>query len=451
MPEQSKDSTTKILVITDHKIGKQIAGPAIRAIEIANQLSQFFEVRVVTTGVCEEVDLPFWVGKAAGKKLRSHSSWADLVIFQGFVLATNPWLAKTSKILVADLYDPMHLEHLAETPNQEIRSRTKAVRQTLGAIAHQLLRADLILCASPKQRDYWIGYMSGLGRVNPSTYSRNSLLADLIIEVPFGLPTGRPTHNYSPLRSGSYGIRPDQKLIVWGGGIYNWFDPLTLISSIKILEERGRDVSLFFMGTSHPDSNSSESQMLVSAMELADKLGLTGTRVHFNEEWVPYEERSNYLLDSDAGASTHFQNLETIYSFRTRILDYLWAELPIITTEGDSFGDLVRDKNLGVVVGEKNVIGLADGIELLLYDREFFASAKENIKLVKKEFTWDAAVKPLVDFCLNPTHAGDFQYSTSKIPSKFRNELWINGKLRGATLAFKVGGLKSVISKLLHR
>ena len=62
----------------------------------------------------------------------------------------------------------------------------------------------------------------------------------------------------------------------------------------------------------------------------------------FNEGWVDYDDRQNYLLESDIGVSTHLDHIETAFSFRTRILDYLWASLPIVATAGDSFADIDR-------------------------------------------------------------------------------------------------------------
>jgi hypothetical protein len=42
------------------------------------------------------------------------------------------------------------------------------------------------------------------------------------------------------------------------------------------------------------------------------------------------------------GVSTHRDHLETRLSFRTRMLDYIWAGLPIVCTDGDHFASLVR-------------------------------------------------------------------------------------------------------------
>ncbi len=41
--------------------------------------------------------------------------------------------------------------------------------------------------------------------------------------------------------------------------------------------------------------------MAVDARRLADELGLTDKHVFFNEEWVAYDDRQNYLLDADVG------------------------------------------------------------------------------------------------------------------------------------------------------
>ena len=83
----------------------------------------------------------------------------------------------------------------------------------------------------------------------------------------------------------------------------------------------------------------------------------------FNEGWVEYEDRQNYLLEADVGVSTHFDHVETEFSFRTRILDYLWAGLPVVATGGDSFADLIEDRGLGVTVPPEDV----DALEAALY------------------------------------------------------------------------------------
>ncbi|MBN6046769.1 glycosyltransferase, partial [Citrobacter sp. ku-bf4] len=105
--------------------------------------------------------------------------------------------------------------------------------------------------------------------------------------------------------------------------------------------------------------------------------------------------------------STHFQHIETTFSFRTRILDYLWAGLPIVTTDGDSFGQLVAERGLGAAVPEQDVEALADAIERYLYDEEAVARAREQVAVVREEFRWSRTLAPLVEFCRAPRVAAD--------------------------------------------
>ena len=108
--------------------------------------------------------------------------------------------------------------------------------------------------------------------------------------------------------------------------------------------------------------------MAVEARRLADELGLTGVHVFFNEEWVPYDQRQNFLLDADVAVTTHFHHVETDFSFRTRVLDYLWATLPTVTTNGDSLADLIERRGLGLTVPPEDVDALADALFTLLDD-----------------------------------------------------------------------------------
>ena len=67
-------------------------------------------------------------------------------------MAKAPWLARSSKVIVADLYDPMHLEQLEQTRGQDLGRRGSDVASTTNALNDQLLRGDFFLCASEKQR-----------------------------------------------------------------------------------------------------------------------------------------------------------------------------------------------------------------------------------------------------------------------------------------------------------
>jgi glycosyltransferase involved in cell wall biosynthesis len=250
------------------------------------------------------------------------------------------------------------------------------------------------------------GQLAALGRVNAYTYSRDNDLDSLISIVPFGMPAEDPQHTRPAIRGVVPGIGADDKLVIWAGGIYDWFDPETLIEAIGEVASRHPDIRLFFMGVKHPNPDVPEMGAVARARMRADELGLTGTSVFFHDGWVPYDERQNYLLEADLGASTHFQHVETTFSFRTRILDYLWAGLPILTTAGDSFADLVERENLGRSVPECDKAALVAALEELLFS-DAAVAARENVHRVREDYTWERVLVPLLEFCRSPAVAAD--------------------------------------------
>jgi glycosyltransferase involved in cell wall biosynthesis len=203
------------------------------------------------------------------------------------------------------------------------------------------------------------------------------------------------------------GIGPDDKVVLWGGGIYNWFDPLTLLRAVDKLRIRLPNVRLYFLGLKHPNPHVPEMRMAVATRTLADDLGLTDVHVFFNEGWVEYDDRQNYLLEADVGVSTHLDHVETEFSFRTRILDYFWASLPVVSTGGDSLAGLIEEHDLGLTVPAEDVDALEEALYVLLADSEYSAACRANAVAVADDFRWSKVLSPLVKFCREPRRAPD--------------------------------------------
>jgi GT2 family glycosyltransferase/glycosyltransferase involved in cell wall biosynthesis len=397
----------RILVVTGEPLLERMAGPAIRAWEIAKALGPEHEVRLASTGGVKITHPDFEVVAAGVSALRELTDWADVIVFQGFLLKAAPWLRNSAKIIVADVYDPFHLEQLEQARDLGSEGRASSVRETTRILNEQLRRADFLMCASEKQRDFWLGQLAGQGRINPAVYDEDQSLDSLISVVPFGISDEGPIQTRNAIKGTVEGIDPTDKVILWGGGIYNWFDPLTLIRAIDKLKDRHPDVRLFFMGLKHPNPGVPDMRIAWETQELSRALELTGRHVFFNEGWVPYDERADYLLDADLGVSTHFQHVETAYSFRTRILDYLWASLPIVATDGDTFGTLIREHGLGRVVPALDVDALVIALEEMLYDEAAVAEVRANVKEFATGYVWSRTLRPLVEFCRLPRRAPD--------------------------------------------
>ena len=132
------------------------------------------------------------------------------------------------------------------------------------------MRADFLLCASDKQRDFWLGQLAGVGRINELNYDSSERLSSLIAVAPFGIDERPPVATRNVLRGVVPGIGPDDKVILWGGGIYNWFDPLTLLRAVDKLRSRLANVRVYFLGIRHPNPDVGEMRRTIETQPETD-------------------------------------------------------------------------------------------------------------------------------------------------------------------------------------
>jgi GT2 family glycosyltransferase len=403
----------RVLIITADHLGKKMAGPAIRCWEMARVLSSEHDVVLATTRPTDMTSERFTVTSIDDGSLEALLTDTDLVIFQGFIMYFHPEITASGLPLLVDIYDPFHLEGLELRRFEDPAERFATARSDVQVLNEQLERGDFFVCASEKQRDFWLGQLSGIGRINPLTYDEDASLRQLLDVAPFGLPSEPPEKRRDVLKGVIDGVERDDFVLLWGGGIYNWFDPLTLIKAVAEVAEDLPDVKLFFLGSAHPNPDVPKMRMAAAAFALAEDLGVLGKHVIFNPGWVDYEERADYLLESDIGVSTHYDHVETAYSYRTRILDYLWAGLPIIATEGDSLSRLVSRHELGMTVPAEDVSALASALRQLRTDRELYDACAANVRALAPEMTWEKALAPIVEFARRPRRAADVELASS--------------------------------------
>lgn len=371
--------TRSVLVVSAEPIGDRMAGPAIRAAELARALSAacdvtlaapapsmpFADLRLLTAGM-EDVE-------ALVRAAREH----DVVVAQELPPSALEKLADSSTALVADLYNPIVVEVLEAVADRPPRTR----RRTRAALVQRSIAlcaaADLIVCANDRQRDLWTGGMAFTGLLDAGDPAR-------VMVVPFGLPSEPP-----PPRAPFPGI--EGRVLLWGGGLWSWLDPATPMRAVDLLPD---DVHMVVMGAGRPGLAATGQ---AAALERALAEARRHERVHVNEGWVPYAERGRLLAAADIGISAHPDHLEARYAHRTRILDYLWAGLPIVTTAGDALADLIERETLGRTVAPGDVDGFAAACTALLGAEG--DAARERVAAVAPTLRWDEVAAPLVRWC----------------------------------------------------
>jgi glycosyltransferase involved in cell wall biosynthesis len=385
-----------------------MAGPAIRAVHMARALAVQHTVDLVTTNRSERFDGDVGAGHVEPDELERLAARADVVVMQGDALRRAPGLGDVDAALVVDLYDPFHLEIFEPTRHLDPATRRRTIGTSIDVVNEQIRRGDFFLCASPRQRDFWLGHLAAAGRVNERTYDADPGLASLIAVVPFGVEDEPPRHRAPAMRGVVPGIDASDEIVFWGGGIYDWFDPLTAIRAIDRLRHRRPQVRLFFAGARHPNASVGETAMAARAGALADDLGITGRHVFFHD-WVVYDDRESFLVEADIGLSTHVDHLETAFSFRTRVLDYLWAGLPTVTTQGDTLAEVVDREGAGIAVPPGDPDALEAALEKLLADDALRAASGAAAQRVAARYRWSSVLQPLLEFCAEPVRSPDLR------------------------------------------
>lgn len=390
----------RVLVVSNDHVGSSMAGPGIRYFHFAQELSARFDVTLLVPSECDLEGLRFDVRRSDSMSLGQLTRFCegfDALVAQDLAPRLMRRLARSRTRVVYDLYDPYPMENLAALAATGRGGPLDRLEYRLGSLlqAIALATGDAFLCASERQRDLWLGALAALERLDLDGYAGDEALRDLVDVVPFGVEEAPPAARAGALKGVVDGIAPGDRVLLWGGGVWNWLDPLTPIRAVARLAERRDDVKLYFLGLARPNPEIAHPAMASRALALAESLGVLDRAVFFNFGWVPYAERAAYLLDADLGVSAHLDTVEARFAFRTRVVDYLWAGLPVVATRGDALAELVRERGLGRVVGYGDVAGWAAAIEELLDDAEAGRAAREHVEQARVELAWSRVVEPL--------------------------------------------------------
>jgi glycosyltransferase involved in cell wall biosynthesis len=378
-----------------------MAGTAQRYVELAQSLQSHTEVGLLAISGSTR---PEWLHS----DIKFLSRDVGLVRVYQFMTQYDTWFSQTlSKKefipfrrsrarFIYDGYDPVYVENLEHL---KYGSDDAAAGRHLDFIQQELARvlkvADKVAYATPSQKHYLVGMSQQQKGFNLEKYRQDSSGLKTFVSVPFGL---RKTPTLSPQRRqelrAALGVKPRDTLVLWGGGIWNWFDPLSLLKALDD-PKLPKTVKLYFPGFRHPNADVPKTDMARKVQDFIAKHKYLSQRIIVGSEWVPYEHRREIFGIADVGASLHFESLETELSFRTRVLEYLAHELPIISTRGDFFAGEISAHQLGHVVDyeqPKEITAVLTALAQPGYRNEI----ADRVKQYALRFNWDDIAKNLM-------------------------------------------------------
>jgi len=437
-----EDKLNKAIIFSPDAIpaaGRLAAGPGIRYFEMAAGL--------VRAGVDVTLAVPAESYQAATTdfatvpwdiagipKLLPGHDLAILPQVHGALSRAYPQIAAENLPTAVDLYDPVLIENLALQPADDNGVRSFA--GYLADIIPLLKRGDFFFCANQRQYYYYLGVLNALGRINPLTFHEPPLKL-----VPFGVSAEPPKHNKKVMRGRLVG--EDDPVILWFSGIYPWFDARTLVKAMPAILSALPNAKLVVMGGVHPRGHAPDHEYRAT-VATAEKLGLIDKSIYF-VEWRPYDERVNWYLESDVAVVTHKQALETELSHRTRVIDFIWAGLPVVVSSGDEVGAMLNAAGCGVTVKVGDELGLASQLIEILQDEERRKKMTAAARRLSVSLIWDKVLEPLTAWVKEPVLAQD-RRSEAACQSVLRVVATIDehSQMAGAANPGKVSKIKNI-------
>jgi MoaA/NifB/PqqE/SkfB family radical SAM enzyme/glycosyltransferase involved in cell wall biosynthesis len=399
-----------LLIISGEKFSRNMAGIALRQTSIAKILSKVSDVSIASPYDTEDIQEVEFIkfNQNEQDSLRNIVSQFDMILFQGHILHHYPFLKKIDKIMIVDVFSPIVFESLNWHQYESFDKRLFFHDLDLMILNEQLEVGDFFICSSEVQKRFWIGMLTALNRVSPHTIDHDDVLNKLICIIPYGISGFHKEKSRNVIKGVHPRVTKDDHLLIWNGGIYNWLDPKTPIEAMVKICQKRTDVKLFFLGTKHPNPEIPVMPACLNAIKLAESYGLADHFIFFLE-WTKADERFDYILESDATLSFYYNNIETRYSYRTRLLDNIATGIaPIVTDCGDTFSKMIKDYHLGEVIPPEDVDFTEKVIEKLVENRELRDEYKQNLEDFSDKMLWDIVLSPLIEFISNPLKSNDY-------------------------------------------
>lgn len=306
---------------------------------------------------------------------------------------------KPNQQLVLDCYVPIYVE-ISARGSQDIEGEYSAFGNEIARWAAVLCRGDVYLCANANQKRYYQGVLSALGRINPATYNDN-----LILEVPYGVYKEKPTITDTPISNRLGRSKKKYNKVLWFGAVYPWFDLRMLIDAVALVNKK-TPTKLIIVGAknpfnAHPDFVKRYDELMAYVANNKDNIIL--------EDWVEFNDRANWYLDSDLVISINKEGEENQLAWRTRLVDYIWADLPILTNAGDPLGDELVENKAAIKIEDLSAKGLSKALIQALSHPQHLKEVKSNIASLRKKYYWENVTKPLYGAIIQNTRPSDFK------------------------------------------
>lgn len=286
--------------------------------------------------------------------------------------------------LILDVYVPIYVEVSARESNN-VAAEFLGYMKEKDRYNKVLMRGDYFLCANAAQKSMYTGVLSSLGVINPKSYKE-----ERIVIAPFGIPDKTQKTSENPYEK--LGIDNKDFVVLWFGGLYPWFRIDEFLEAIKKLS-KNREIKFVIVGSKNPfNSNPDFIRQHEKAYSYAVKNKLLDKSLYF-VDWVDFNKRIDWYKNANLVISLNQPGDENIFSWRTRVMDYVWGDLVVITNGGDPLSDELIEKHAAIRLKDLSSSSIAETIKSIHNNKSIIAKAKLNIEKIKPNYYWSNITK----------------------------------------------------------
>ncbi len=273
----------------------------------------------------------------------THNFRPDCIIsISSFLVSKVAAEIKISKPIWFDRGDLM-----AEAQLRSYNNRDDAIPREFYKLEKSILsRGDVFSAVSFSQKCAVIGRLGGAGRLN-----RRTLGYEFVHVIPCGVDKERYQKREAMLRGKV--VNQDDFVVLWSGGYNTWSDVDTLFKGLEAAISKNKRIKFVSTGGSidvQDDFTYKRFLNLIQKSKYKERFIMLG--------WLPFHNLPEIYLKSDLGLNIDKNCYETLLGSRHRLLDWMKAGLPFITTTPSEFTKLLCNYKLafGMESGDSNML-----------------------------------------------------------------------------------------------
>jgi hypothetical protein len=247
---------------------------------------------------------------------------------------------------------------------------------------------DLFVTTTDRERYYLIGLLAASRRLSGAAFARDDPLVRVVRMTP------PPEAVEGPPRVRRSASEP--LIVLLSGAFLPWYDYDLVANALSLLPAAARaNIRVRVIGGNPrmPDVEQKAKAILSTAGGggMCEFLGL-----------VPFQERVRVYRESDVGLSLPSPSVEDELSSRTRVVDYLWAQLPILSEGRDEYSMEIIASGAGFRF-EHSPSSLAGLLNRLQAHPELAVRARQvSDMVVHTSFNVSKEAIPILEFLENP-------------------------------------------------